>query len=96
MTETDVLSGPPGRKRRVFPWVFLAIQAVFAAGLVAAARHAATAACPHDPIPGWQCGSAREAGAAVGAGVALLAWAAVDMILAAGYLVWRLARYRPS
>lgn len=85
---------PAPRKRRVFPWVFLAIQVLFLAWVIAGAAggHSTAAGC-HDPyLTHQECASAAEAGTAIGAGIVIAFWVAADVILGASYGIWRLAR----
>ncbi|MCO1660302.1 hypothetical protein [Pseudonocardia humida] len=80
---------PPRRKRRVFMWVFLAVQALFLVWVVSSLSGAA------DNCDGrtGDALSACQAGTAVGAGlglaVILFLWVAVDVILGITYLVTR-------
>ena len=96
---------PPRKRRRVFPWVFLAIQALFVIWVIAGAAsgggiHAqAVAYCHAHPdqfLPFAQCvsdyGTGSKAGTAIGIGLIVVLWAVVDIILGVSYAVWRLAR----
>jgi hypothetical protein len=95
MTSTDqgtystALSTPkPRRKRRVFLWVFLAIQAIFVIWLISAGfstDHAVT------HCTGFDCKGATETGSAIGIGLVVAFWAFVDIIIGGGYAVFRLA-----
>ncbi len=97
-------SGPP-RRRRVFPWVFLAIQALFVIWVIAGVagggsiHSGAVAYChahPSQYLPFSQCvsdyGGGEKIGAAAGIGLIVAFWAAADIILGISYGVWRLAR----
>ena len=96
---------PRRRRRRVFPWVFLAVQALFViwviAGIASGARiHSdAVAYCHAHPsqfLTFAQCvsgyGGGAKAGTAIGAALIVGLWVAADVILGTGYVVWRLAR----
>jgi len=99
--------GPPPRRkrRRVFLWVFLAIQVLFVIWVIAGAAsggssHSDAAAYCH-AHPGQflsfsQCvsdyGGGAKVGAAIGAGLVVLLWAVADVILGVSYGVWKLAR----
>src|ERR1700735_4980760 len=88
-------SPPQHRKRRrVFPWVFLAVQALFVIWVIAGAAsgHGAAANCHQQYLTHAQCASASEAGTAIGVGIIIAFWVAVDVILGVCYGVWRLAR----
>lgn len=80
---------PAKKKKRVFMWVFLAIQALFIVWIVSATAGAS------DNCAG-EVGSALEAcqaGTAVGAGIGifliLFLWMIVDVILGVTYLITR-------
>jgi hypothetical protein len=96
---------PQRRRRRVFLWVFLAVQVLFVVLLVVQAAgggsvHSdAVAYChahPDQYLPFAQCvsdyGGGAKVGTAVGAGLIVVLWAVVDVILGVSYGVWRLAR----
>lgn len=96
---------PPRKRRRVFPWVFLAIQVLFIIWVIAGAASGgsihsdAAAYChahPNQYIPFSQCvsdyGGGAKAGAAIGVGLVVVLWAVVDIILGISYGIWRLAR----
>jgi hypothetical protein len=103
----------PTKKRRVFLWVFLAIQALFVIWLVTGlatvqtgATHAQLAsACYHhawSPLfksqtdcvthYGGALTGAGDAGKAIGAGLIVVFWVVVDIILGISYGVYKLAR----
>ncbi len=82
-------TGTPRKKRRIFPWIFLAIQVLFLVWIISGASSAASN-CD------GQVGQALEscqAGTAVGAGIGVFLivflWVAVDVILGVGYLIFR-------
>jgi hypothetical protein len=102
----------PRKKRRVFLWVFLAIQALFVVWLVAglatthtgATQAQLTSACYHHnwwPLYKSQAdcvthfgalmNDAGNTGKALGAGLIVLFWVVVDIILGISYGVYRLA-----
>lgn len=95
----------PRRKRRVFLWVFLAVQVLFVIWVITAAagggsiHSEAVAYCHAHPdrfLSFAQCvsdyGGGAKVGAAIGAGLIVVFWAVVDVILGVSYGVWRLAR----
>lgn len=95
----------PRRKRRVFLWVFLGIQALFVVWLITGAvstgnGHAeAVAYCHAHPtqfLPFSQCvsdyASGGKVGSAIGLGLIFVFWAIVDIILGVSYGIYRLAR----
>ena len=96
---------PPRRKRRVFLWVFLAIQALFLIWVItglaggSSIHSEAVAYCHAHPsqfLPFSECvsdyGGGAKVGSAIGAGLIVVLWAVVDVILGVSYGVWRLAR----
>ena len=90
--------GPPSgrrrKRRRVFPWVFLAIQALFVIWVIAGAAsgHSAAANCHDQYLTHQQCANATDAGTAIGVGLIIVFWAVVDVIMGISYGVWRLSR----
>ncbi|WP_330239207.1 hypothetical protein [Streptomyces sp. NBC_00525] len=89
---------PPGggaRKRhhRVFLWVFLAVQALFLAWIVAGVNgndHPSCKGLAGDALR--TCQDAGDAGTAIGVGLIIALWVAADIILGITYGVYRLAR----
>lgn len=85
------LAATPKRKRRIFPWVFLAVQAIFLAWIIFGVSGAAAA----DNCAGMtgQQLDACQAGSAVGSGIGfflvIALWVAADFILGVGYLIFR-------
>jgi hypothetical protein len=103
--EAWITEQPPRRRRRVFPWVFLAVQVLFVIWVISAAAsgggiHAdAVAYChahPSQYLPFGECvsdyGGGMKAGAGIGVFLIFVLWAAADVILGACYAAWRLAR----
>jgi hypothetical protein len=97
-------SPPRRRKRRVFLWVFLAIQVLFIVWIVAGASSASSSGTSVDctGLSAADCQSLKDAaaaGTAVGTGLGIAAvvitWCVVDFLVGFGYTVYRLAR-RPS
>jgi hypothetical protein len=88
---------PPRKRRRVFLWVFLAVQVVFVVWVIGgiASGHGAAAGCHDQYLTRQQCASASEAGTAIGVGLVIVFWAAADVILGVGYGVYKIAR-RPA
>ncbi|MCP9949384.1 hypothetical protein [Actinomadura madurae] len=75
---------PPKRRHRVFPWIFLAIQIGFLIWVIGAITDRGS--CE----PGYQ--DACDAGTAIGVGLIIVLWVAVDIILGFTYLVFRMFR----
>lgn len=96
----------PRRKRRVFLWVFLAIQLMFIIWLIAGTAstgsgiNASVVAQCHHQAAGMgmtqaQCvsflGGAAKTGTAIGAGLVVVVWLVVDFFLGVGYVIYKLA-----
>ena len=80
---------PAKRRHRIFPWAFLAIQALFIIWIIAGARSAASSPQDCQYLTQQECRNAANAGAAIGAGLIIALWAFADVILGVGYLVLR-------
>jgi hypothetical protein len=108
-------TAPARRKRRVFMWVFLAIQVLFLAWLIIGLVTIQTGPSHADLVSGcyngnWQglfksqhdcvvhyggaLNTAGQAGKAIGAGLVIGLWVAVDVILGVGRLVVVTSRRR--
>jgi hypothetical protein len=76
---------PRKPRRRVFRWVFLSIQVLFLVWVIAGASSASSSAqkyCTHQTGLDMQtCLSAHHAGTAIGVGILIALWVAVDVIL---------------
>ena len=80
-------SDPP-KKRRVFWWIFLAIQVLFIVWLVTGINAAQTS--PNEGLPAQEYQDAKDAGTAIGASLIVFVWAAVDFIVGGTYAIYRL------
>lgn len=83
---------PAKKKRRIFPWVFLAIQILFLVWAIAGGHSAATDTSHCGSLSAQDCKSASEAGAGIGIALVIILWAVVDVILGMVYIVFRLSR----
>ena len=75
--------------RRIFRWVFLAVQVLFLVWIIAGVS-SASGSCDGkvgDALNACQAGTA--AGAGLGVALIIFLWAAVDVILGVGYLIFR-------
>ncbi|MFE5806073.1 hypothetical protein [Streptomyces sp. NPDC056491] len=89
----------PRKPRRIFLWVFLAVQALFVVWVVTGLNNA-------DDLPGscagltgdslQLCKDGGEIGTAIGIGLVIALWAAVDIILTTTYGIYRLSRRRQA
>jgi fatty acid desaturase len=77
------------KKRHVFRWVFLAIQALFLIWIIAGASSAGDncAGKTGDALDACQAGTA--VGAGIGITLIIFLWVAVDVILGITYLIFR-------
>jgi hypothetical protein len=87
----------PRKRRRLFLWFFLAVQVLFVIWVVMGAMSGS--GTPHEcrGLTGSDlklCEDAGDTGTAIGVGLVIALWAAVDAILGFTYLVHRLATRR--
>lgn len=83
---------PPKKRRHVFRWVFLAVQALFLAWTVSGAVSGGGTPKACVGMVGQalkSCQDAGHAGTALGVGLIVVVWAAVDIVLALCWLVFR-------
>lgn len=78
------------RKRRLFRWVFLAVQVAFLVWVVAGASTGHPANC--GTLDQQTCSQAYDAGKGIGVAVLIALWVAVDVILGITYLIVRVTR----
>ena len=84
MTETQT---PPRKKRRVFMWVILAVNALFLLWVIAGAKTGNSCSnLTGDALTTCQAG---QAGTAIGVFLIIVFWAMVDIILGVIYMVTR-------
>jgi hypothetical protein len=87
---------PPKKKRhKVFFWIFLVVQLIFLAWIIAGASGASGTPDECRGLTGQQleiCKDAYDVGTGIGVGLIIGLWLAVDFILALTYLIYRLAR----
>jgi hypothetical protein len=81
----------PRKRRRVFMWVFIAVQVIFLLWTIVG-----VATAPVDPECDFNadCQSEVDGGAAIGVGMILVLWTAVDLILGIVYIIVRAIRDR--
>lgn len=80
----------PKKKKRVFMWFFLVVQAIFILWIIAGANSASGTNC--GSLSQADCDAAAGVGTAIGVGLILMLWAIVDIILVAIWAVVKLAR----
>ncbi|MFF8831407.1 hypothetical protein [Streptomyces sp. NPDC015131] len=97
-SERGQVPGAPRKRRHIFLWFFLAIQVIFIIWLIVGLTSVAQSYPECAGLTGQAlelCESEQAGtglGATVGAGFIILIWAAVDIILAIMYGLYRLAR----
>jgi hypothetical protein len=89
MHMSDTTGEPVKRRRRIFPWIFLAVQALFLVWIISGTAGASDN-CDGKVADALQ---ACQAGTAVGAGIGVLLivflWVATDVILGITWLILR-------
>ncbi|GAA3043716.1 hypothetical protein GCM10017562_75560 [Streptomyces roseofulvus] len=92
-TPAPPAAGQPRRRRpRIFLWVFLAIQVIFLIWIITGA--ASGSGTPEDcgTLDRQTCNDAESVGTAIGVGMIIFLWAAVDVVLGVTYAIYRFAR----
>ncbi|WP_405526407.1 OPT/YSL family transporter [Streptomyces canus] len=87
----------PKKRRRVFLWIFLAVQILFLIWVITGAASGSGTPEECRGLTGDDlklCEDANDAGTAIGVGLIIGLWAAVDVILGFTYVVYRLATRR--
>lgn len=93
MTDTiERTESPPKKRKRIFLWVFLAVQLIFIIWIATGANSAQSTSC--SGLSAQDCQNAKDVGTTIGVGLIIFLWAAVDVILGLTYGVYRLARRR--
>ena len=82
----------PPKKKRVFLWVFLAIQALFVIWIITGVAGSSTSTGDCGSLTAQQCSDAQTVGTGLGVSVILCVWAVVDVVVGGGYAVIRLAK----
>jgi hypothetical protein len=82
---------PPRKRRRVFMWFFIAVQVIFLVWIIVG-----VATAPGDPVceVNADCQSEIDGAAAIGVGMILVLWTAVDLILGIIHIIIRASRSR--
>jgi hypothetical protein len=85
---------PPKKRRRVFLWFFLALQVLFLIWIIAGANSGNGAPTDCGTLDAVTCNDAQTAGTAIGVGLLIALWVAVDFIAGITYGIYRLATRR--
>ena len=76
-------TAPVKKKRRIFMWFFLAVQALFIIWIVSAVSADPTAECS---------GGCEDAATGIAVFLQVMVWMVVDFLLGVGYGIYRLAK----
>ena len=90
-------TAPKPGHRRVFPWIFLAVQIVFLLWVILGANSGSGTPAECRGLTGQDlqnCKDAGNVGTTIGVGLIIALWAAVDIILGISYFVFRLSSRR--
>jgi hypothetical protein len=84
---------PAKKKRRIFLWFFLAVQALFIIWIIAGIASASGQPSDCQGLSAKTCNDATDVGTGIGVAVIVILWMVVDFLLAVIYGVYRLARH---
>lgn len=79
----------PRKRRHVFRWFFLAVQALFVIWIIGGVNSAADNCDGEVGAALDACQDATAVGAGIGVGMIIFVWAAIDVILGITYLIVR-------
>lgn len=86
---------PKRKPHRIFLWAFLAVQAIFLIWIITGASSGDDSSCKGMTGDALRlCQDTGDVGTAIGVGLVIALWAAVDVILGITYAVYRLSRRR--
>ncbi len=88
----DMPAPPAKKKRRIFLWVFLAIQLLFVIWIIAGLSGNSGAAEDCGTLDKATCEAAEDVGTGIGIALIIGMWMVVDFFLAVIYGVYRLAK----
>jgi len=79
------------KKKRIFLWFFLAIQAIFIIWIITGINASSNDTSTCGSLSAKACQDAHDAGAGIGVFLIIVLWVLVDIILGIGYGVYKLA-----
>lgn len=82
----------PRKKRRIFLWVFLAVQALFLLWIISGAMAASGTPTNCEGLSQDLCNDASDVGTGIGVFLIVIIWMIVDFLLGVIYGVYRLAK----
>ncbi|MCX5559301.1 hypothetical protein [Streptomyces sp. NBC_00038] len=89
---------PPRKRRRIFFWIFLAVQILFLIWVIAGAASGSGTPESCSGLTGDSlqlCKDASDIGTTIGVGLVIAFWVATDFILALTYVIYRMASRQP-
>jgi hypothetical protein len=91
---TPAPEAPKRKRRRVFLWVFLAIQVAFIIWIISAgaAGDHSTTHCVAKGLTTGECKGTSEAATGIAIFLQIVIWIVVDFFVALTYAIYRLAR----
>ena len=91
---TDTLEPvAPKKRKRVFMWVFLAVQALFLAWIISGlGSSSGTPDADCGTLSTETCNDLESIGTGIGVFMVIVFWMMVDFLLAVGYAIYRLAK----
>ncbi len=87
-------AGKKKKKKRIFLWFFLAIQAIFIIWIITGINASSNDTSTCGSLSAKACQDAHNAGAGIGVFLIIFLWVLVDIILGIGYGVYKLASRR--
>ena len=89
---TTAAPTPTKKKKRIFLWFFLAIQALFILWIVTGLGGASGNATDCGSLDQETCNAAEDIGTGLGVMMVVVFWMVVDFLLGVGYAIYRLAK----
>lgn len=83
---------PAKKKKRVFLWVFLAVQVLFLVWIIGGVASGSGDTTDCGTLSQQACNDAQNVGTGIGVFFVIVFWMMVDFLLAVGYLIYRIAR----
>jgi uncharacterized membrane protein len=91
-TEPTSAAPAPKKKRRIFLWVFLAVQVLFLIWIISGVSSAGGDPTDCGSLSKKACNDAEAVGTGIGVALIIGLWMVVDFFLAVIYGVYRLAK----
>ena len=91
-TDTTDPTTTTRKRRRIFLWVFLAVQVLFILWIITGAASGNGQPTDCGSLSAKTCNDASDAGTAIGVAVIVMLWMVADFLLGVGYVIYRLAK----